>query len=117
MRFIAGLLAPPVLLAIAGAAFVYSGAYDVAVSSPHSKLERQILNAAMMHSVTARADTVEAPPTSPTLFLVDGSSIWLDGVIDAVAIWLLAIDFANDRHPFFDLGQHAQIGGALVRRI
>jgi hypothetical protein len=23
---------------------------------------------------------------------VDGSSIWLDGVIDAVAIWLLAID-------------------------
>jgi hypothetical protein len=43
--------------------------------------------------------------------------LWLDGVIDAVAIWLLAIDFANDRHPFFDLGQHAQIGGALVRRI
>jgi ABC-type uncharacterized transport system substrate-binding protein len=29
-------------------------------------------------------------------------SIWLDDVIDAVAIWPLAIDFANDHHPFFD---------------
>jgi hypothetical protein len=24
---------------------------------------------------------------------------------------LLAVDFANHRHPFFDLSQHAQIGG------
>ena len=43
--------------------------------------------------------------------------MWLDGVIDAVAFWLLATDFANDRHPFFDLGQHAQIRGGLVRRV
>jgi mono/diheme cytochrome c family protein len=72
MRFIAGFLAALVLLAIAGAASVYSGAYDVAASSPHSKLERLILNATMMHSVTARADTVESPPTFNDEMVRDG---------------------------------------------
>jgi hypothetical protein len=28
---------------------------------------------------------------------------------------LLTVDFANHRHPFFDLSQHAQIGGARVQ--
>jgi hypothetical protein len=27
---------------------------------------------------------------------------------------LLAVDFANRRHPFFDLSQHAQVGSACV---
>src|SRR5262252_3021329 len=30
---------------------------------------------------------------------------------------LLAVDFANHRHPFFDLRQHAQIGGPRLRQI
>jgi hypothetical protein len=28
---------------------------------------------------------------------------------------LLAVDFADHRHPFFDLSQHAQIGSACLR--
>jgi hypothetical protein len=30
---------------------------------------------------------------------------------------LLAVDFANHRHPFFDLNRHAQIGAARVHWI
>src|SRR6516162_5112044 len=34
-----------------------------------------------------------------------------------VRFLLLAGDFANHRHPFFDLSQHAQIGAARVHWI
>ena len=40
-----------------------SGAYEVAASNPHSRLDRLLLNVTMKHSVTARADTIESPPT------------------------------------------------------
>jgi hypothetical protein len=30
---------------------------------------------------------------------------------------LLAVDVANHRHPFFNLGQHMQIGGAACTAI
>ena len=53
-------------------AVVYSGAYEVAASNPHSRLDRLILNVTMKHSVTARADTVESPPTFNDEMVRDG---------------------------------------------
>jgi len=51
-----------VLLAVAGAfAFIYSGAYDVAATSPHSKLVQWALSTTMDHSVQSRAVRVEVP--------------------------------------------------------
>ena len=63
MRFIVGFLTGLILPAIAAAAFVYSGTYDVAASNPHNWFERLMLNATMRYSVAARADAIEPPPT------------------------------------------------------
>ncbi len=51
-----------VVLAVAGGfAFIYSGAYDVAATSPHSHLVQWALSTTMDHSVQSRAVRVEVP--------------------------------------------------------
>jgi mono/diheme cytochrome c family protein len=56
------ILAVLVLLVIAGAfAFIYSGAYDVAATSPHSHLVQWALSTTMDRSVRSRAVRVEVP--------------------------------------------------------
>jgi len=51
-----------VLLAVAGAfAFIYSGAYDVAATTPHSNLVQWAFSTTMDHSVASRAVRVEVP--------------------------------------------------------
>jgi len=51
-----------ILLAIAGTvAFIFSGAYDVAATTPHSALVKWALSTTSDHSVDSRAVSVEVP--------------------------------------------------------
>lgn len=58
------ILAIIVFLVLAGAALfilIYSGAYNIAATEPHSKLTRQALHTAMERSVRSHAEGIEAP--------------------------------------------------------
>ncbi len=61
-RFIIGVICTLGLLAVAGSAYVYSGAFDVAASRPHGAFARWLLGTAMKRSVVARAAGVPEPP-------------------------------------------------------
>ena len=61
MKMLRALMLVLVLLALAGAAFMYSGQYDVAASTPDNGLLRQILETTRDRSVARRADGI-APP-------------------------------------------------------
>ncbi len=62
MRFVAGLVSALALLLVAGVAYLYSGTFNVAASSPHNAFERWVLTTAMKRSVAASARSVSAPP-------------------------------------------------------
>jgi mono/diheme cytochrome c family protein len=57
-RFVLGFMIAIVVLAAAGLAVVYTGAYNVAASSPHTGLETWVLNTTMRNSVQRRAAEV-----------------------------------------------------------
>ncbi len=57
MRFFAGFVTALVLVAILAVLVIFTGAYNVAASVPHSKLEFTILHMTMRSSVIARAGT------------------------------------------------------------
>jgi mono/diheme cytochrome c family protein len=61
MKYIIGALATIVIIAFAGAAFVFSGGYNVAATDAHAGLTRWVLNTAMERSVSSRATSVKAP--------------------------------------------------------
>ena len=50
-----------IVLAIAGLAVVYSGAYNIAATEEHASLTRWAFSTTMHNSVEARAATIEAP--------------------------------------------------------
>ncbi len=60
------------LLAVAGLGFVYSGAYDVAATQPHSRAERWLLRTLMERSVRAHVDEVPPPPAENDELLATG---------------------------------------------
>ena len=60
-RFVLGFVAAIVVLAAAGLAIVYTGAYNVAASSPHTGPEIWVLNTTMRNSVRQRAAEVVVP--------------------------------------------------------
>lgn len=61
MKFIAGVVIALVLILLGGAAFIYSGAYDVAATAPDASATQWALNTAMIQSVKSRAGSVQAP--------------------------------------------------------
>jgi mono/diheme cytochrome c family protein len=61
MRFIAGFCFCLLLLVAGGLAILYSGAYDVGATEPHTPLARWILDAGKRRSIEARADEVAVP--------------------------------------------------------
>lgn len=69
---LSGLALVVVLLAVAGLGVVYSGAYDVAATKPHSRAERWILRTLMERSVRAHADDVPGPPAPSDELLATG---------------------------------------------
>jgi mono/diheme cytochrome c family protein len=72
MRFIAGVICALVMLGVASVAYVYSGWFDVAASSPHNALERWALNTTMKRSVVAGAQSVGDPPAFSDEMVRDG---------------------------------------------
>jgi len=55
VKFLAGFVAAFVVIALAALLVIFSGAYNVAATAPHTDLERLILNTAMRNAVRARA--------------------------------------------------------------
>jgi mono/diheme cytochrome c family protein len=62
LKFITGFIAAVAVLAAGGLIYMYSGAYDVAASNPHSPILRWVLVTARDRSIAARADQVGPPP-------------------------------------------------------
>ena len=66
MRFLAGILTGVLLLALGAAAFVLSGAYNVAATANPGKLEKKLGGLALDRSVARRAPKTSNPvPPSP----------------------------------------------------
>jgi mono/diheme cytochrome c family protein len=72
VRFALSLLLALLLLAAAGLAFVYLGAYDVAATRPHTALVEGLLETLRTRSVAARADGVPDPPPVDADLLAEG---------------------------------------------
>jgi mono/diheme cytochrome c family protein len=72
MRFIAGVILTVIILFAAGAAYIYSGAFDVAASTPHNAFEQWLLNSAMIRSVMAKSEGISQPPHFTDEMIKDG---------------------------------------------
>ena len=61
IRFVLGFVFAILVLAAVGLIVMYTGAYNVAASAPHSAIENWILTTTMQNSVQRRAGDVAAP--------------------------------------------------------
>jgi len=61
MRFLAGIIAAVVVLVVGALIATYSGAYNVAATSPDAGIVAWLLSTNMQRSVAARAGSVSAP--------------------------------------------------------
>ena len=59
---IASLLIAALLVVLGAGAVIYAGMYDVAATSPHSRLTSWLLETARSRSIKAQAAAVQAPP-------------------------------------------------------
>ena len=59
---IASLIIPALLVVLGAGAVIYAGMYDVAATSPHSRLTSWLLETARIRSIKAQAVAVRAPP-------------------------------------------------------
>jgi mono/diheme cytochrome c family protein len=62
MKFLRALFFILLLALLGAAAFVYSGAFDVAADVPHSSLVYQLLDTARQRSIATRASGIAVPP-------------------------------------------------------
>jgi mono/diheme cytochrome c family protein len=62
LKFIGGIGFTLVIVAGAGAAYIYSGAFDVAASTPHNDFEQSLFRTAMRRSVVAMSRGISQPP-------------------------------------------------------
>ncbi len=72
VRYIAAFISAVGLVAIGGVAYVCSGTFDIAASSPHSTFERWLLGTAMRRAVVAKAASVDEPPPFTDDMITDG---------------------------------------------
>jgi mono/diheme cytochrome c family protein len=80
-RFVLGFIVAIVVLIVAGLAVIYSGAYNVAASSPHTGLETWVLNTTMRNSVQHRAADVAVPATITEEQIRRGSAQFRDSCV------------------------------------
>jgi hypothetical protein len=73
VRFIAGLVWAFVLLAVAGGAYIYSGAFNVVASTPYNAFEQWLFGTTMKRSVVAGSRDVSQPPPFTDDMIRDGS--------------------------------------------
>lgn len=62
MKLLKTFLVIVAVLVVAGAAFVYSGAFNVAADDPHWGITARLMESARDRSIAARARDIEAPP-------------------------------------------------------
>jgi mono/diheme cytochrome c family protein len=62
MKFIAGVIAALVVLAIGGLTYMYSGGYNVAASSSHGSIFQWVVATARDKSIAVRANQIGPPP-------------------------------------------------------
>jgi mono/diheme cytochrome c family protein len=62
LKFIGGIVFTLVIAAGVGAAYMYSGAFDVAASAPHNAFEQSLFRTAMRRSVVAMSRSISHPP-------------------------------------------------------
>ena len=61
MRFIGALILWIVIFIVAGAIYIWSGAYDVAADTQHWQVTRYLIGALREHSIDSRAASVQVP--------------------------------------------------------
>lgn len=61
MKFLAGFISAIVISGVIAVAVIYSGAYNVAASEPHTSVGTWLLNKTMQRSVATRATMIAAP--------------------------------------------------------
>jgi mono/diheme cytochrome c family protein len=66
MKYLGGFFAGLIVVALAGAVFIYGGWYNVAAIEPHSGLMHWALTTAMQNSVRGQAKSVTPPPVPPS---------------------------------------------------
>lgn len=71
--FVLGMLAMLALLVVAGLIGVWTGAYQVAASEPHSAIGRWILDTTFENSVKRQAADIEPPQTFTAAMIADGA--------------------------------------------
>jgi len=71
-KFIGGIGFTLVIVAGVGAAYIYSGAFDVAASTPHNAFEQSLFRTAMRRSVVAMSRTVSRSPRFTDEMVRDG---------------------------------------------
>jgi len=72
LKFIGGIGFTLVIAAGAGAAYIYSGAFDVAASTPHNAFEQSLFSTAMRRSVVAMSRSISQPPRFTDYMVKDG---------------------------------------------
>jgi mono/diheme cytochrome c family protein len=71
-KFIGGISFTLIVVAAAGAAYIYSGAFDVAASTPHNAFEQSLFRTAMRRSVVAMSRSISPPPRFTDEMVRDG---------------------------------------------
>lgn len=78
MRTILGFLTLLVLLLVAAAALVWTGAYNFAATQPHLPLTERIIDFALKRSVAVRAKGIQVPPLADAHRVQDGARHYRD---------------------------------------
>lgn len=73
MRFIGALILWAIIFIIAGAAFVYSGVYNIGADSPHWPVTKQLIGALRDHSIAQRDGNVTVPNLDDPALIAEGA--------------------------------------------
>lgn len=73
MRLIGALILWAVIFIIAGAVFIYSGAYNIGADSPHWPITKQLIGALRDHSIAQRDGDVVVPNLDDPALIAEGA--------------------------------------------
>lgn len=60
------------VLAVGFLLFIYSGAYDIAQTTPHNKLTKWVINTTTEHSIGHRVKGIKVPDLNDTSIIIEG---------------------------------------------
>jgi len=76
MRLIGALILWALIFIIAGAAFIYSGAYNIGADAPHWPVTVQIIDALRDHSIAQRDGNVAMPNLDDPALIAEGAGLY-----------------------------------------